>query len=63
MLGVDRHTLAEHLSVLIAAEQRVNQAQNDRDTAFQTLIQLLQIKPQLASGYLDELVLEYHAQL
>lgn len=63
MLGVDRRTLAEHLSALMAAEQSVNEAQNARDTAFRTLIQLLQIRPQVASGYLDEIVLEYHAQL
>ena len=63
MLGVNRRILAEHLSALVSSEQRVNQALNDRETAFKALIQLMQIKPQIACNYLDELVLEYHAQL
>ena len=63
MLGVNRRILAEHLSVLVSAEQRVNQALNDREQAFKALIQLLSIKSQVACNYLDELVLEYHAQL
>lgn len=63
MLGVNRRILAEHLSALVSSEQRVNQALNDREIAFKALIQLMQIKPQIACNYLDELVLEYHAQL
>lgn len=63
MLGVNRRIVAEHLSALVSSEQRVNQALNDRETAFRALIQLLQIKPQIACNYLDELVLEYHAQM
>ena len=63
MLGVNRRILAEHLSALVTSEQRVNQALNDREGAFTALIQLMNIKPQIACNYLDELVLEYHAQM
>ena len=63
VLGVSRQLLIEHLQAVVSAECRVNQSLNDREDAFIALVHVLSIKSELACAYLDELVLEYHAQM